>query len=267
MGDDAVKWTADDSIQCKAHCTALGYLSDPYLRFFTHTVVKRPPIINRGYWARVNRVTLTLNRFLETAGNGAQIISLGAGFDTNFWLLKDRYPQSDFTYHELDFPDVCSRKAALISRHSELNIGNATVSRTGDLVSDRYRLLGCDLRNTEETIGKLRDVTQTNAPTFVFAECVLVYLEPSHSDALIAAFAASYPNLALLSYDAITPNDAFGREMSTNLQSRGIVLRGIQQYPTIQSHETRLQRHFPRVSVHHMLDIYTTYTDQTERRR
>lgn len=267
MSDSAVKWTADDSIQCKANCTALGYLTDPYNRFFAHSSAKRPPIINRGYWARVNRVWLTLTRFVERAGNGAQIISLGAGLDTSYWQLKDRFPQADFTYTEMDFPDVCSRKAAIIAKHPELAVGTSGDSPAGEILSERYRLIGGDLRNVESTMERLRQVNKSEAPTLVFAECVLVYLAPEHSDALIAALAAAFPNLALLTYDVINPNDAFGREMTANLQSRGIVMRGVHQYPSLQAHEGRLHRYFPRYEVRHMLDVYNSLTDQEERRR
>ena len=267
MGDSAVKWTAEDSLQCKAHCTALGYLTDPYVGYFTHSGTKRPPIINRGYWARVNRVWMTLTRFVEGAGSGAQIISLGAGFDTNFWLLKDRFPQANFSYTEVDFPDVCNRKAAIIAKHSELSVGTPIDPHANEIATERYHLMGGDLRNVEATLTRLTQVNRSEAPTLVFAECVLVYLAPEHSDALIAALAATFPNLALLTYDVINPNDAFGREMTANLQSRGIAMRGVQQYPSLQAHEGRLQRYFPRCEVRHMLDIYNSLTDQTERKR
>jgi O-methyltransferase involved in polyketide biosynthesis len=120
MGEEEVKATADDSTVSKLYCCQKGYLSDPYIQFFAHGVTKRPPIINRGYWTRVHKIWTTLVKFLEASGPGAQIISLGAGYDTTFWMLKDRFPEADFSYVEMDFIDVCSRKLHVIERHMEL---------------------------------------------------------------------------------------------------------------------------------------------------
>ena len=135
------------------------------------------------------------------------------------------------------------------------------------MITDPYKLLTCDLRDTAGTTSKLRGVTSLEAPTLVFAECVLVYLDPQYSDALLREVAGSDPNVGVLYYDVITPGDAFGREMIENLSSRGITLRGVHQYPSLQSHEHRLQQFFARSEVRHMLDIYTHHTDLPERRR
>ena len=46
-----------------------------------------PPLINRGYYARVQAIRAALKHFLANLG-GTQIVSLGAGFDSTYFLLK-----------------------------------------------------------------------------------------------------------------------------------------------------------------------------------
>jgi len=48
-----------------------------------------PPLINRGYYARVSAIRAALQHFLSNLG-GTQIVSLGAGFDTTYFMLKVR---------------------------------------------------------------------------------------------------------------------------------------------------------------------------------
>jgi hypothetical protein len=47
------------------------------------------PLMNRGYYARVQAIRASLRHFLANLG-GTQIVSLGAGFDSTYFLLKVR---------------------------------------------------------------------------------------------------------------------------------------------------------------------------------
>jgi hypothetical protein len=54
--DSAVQATATDATISKNYAVFLGYYTDPYVHFFdTSNGMKRPPLINRGYWARVEK--------------------------------------------------------------------------------------------------------------------------------------------------------------------------------------------------------------------
>jgi hypothetical protein len=86
----AVRETNDDAATCKYSCVNLGYYSDDYLKYFVKEYVRRPPLINRGYWARVSayqKVMHTLIGALPSAST-FQVVNLGAGFDTSFWNIK-----------------------------------------------------------------------------------------------------------------------------------------------------------------------------------
>lgn len=46
--------------------------------------------ILRGYWARIYAIDFFTKQFLSKYGEKSQIISLGAGFDTLYFRLRDQ---------------------------------------------------------------------------------------------------------------------------------------------------------------------------------
>lgn len=99
--------------------------------------------------------------------------------------------------------------------------------RSGDLHSDGYHLLGCDLRCLGEVRRKLAAGGASAAlPALLLAECVLVYLRPDAADALLQHLAGAFPRCALLLYEQCNLGDTFGEVMLRNLSARGCVLAG-----------------------------------------
>jgi hypothetical protein len=59
---------------------------------FLETKKKMFPIINRGTWTRVFAVREIIKRFINSYKDSEgpiQILSLGAGYDTNYFWIKD----------------------------------------------------------------------------------------------------------------------------------------------------------------------------------
>lgn len=99
--------------------------------------------------------------------------------------------------------------------------------REGDLHSDGYHLLGCDLRCLAEVRRKLAAAgVDERAPALLLAECVLVYLRPEAGDALLRHLASTFPRCALLQYEQCNLADKFGEVMVRNLSARGCILAG-----------------------------------------
>ena len=226
--------------------------------------MKKPPIINRGYWARVQRVWNTLEEFMSAEGQ-KQVISLGAGYDTTFWVMKDKFPSEDFNYIEVDFPQVCRKKISVISKNPQL-ASKVEVSGQGEIITPSYKLLGQDLRDLQSLDQKLQSLVSKELPTLFIAECVLVYMYPEHSDALLE-YSQQFPNCGFLAYDIIGPNDAFGRTMLENLDQRGVRLHGIHKYPSLEDHKARYQAYFSSVQAFTMLEIYNNCLPSTEKSR
>ena len=64
------------------------------------------------------QLDLSISSFQLTSGN-CQVISLGAGFDTLYWNLKDA-GLAPASFVEVDFPTVTSRKIHFIRRSKAL---------------------------------------------------------------------------------------------------------------------------------------------------
>ncbi|XP_058086785.1 leucine carboxyl methyltransferase 1 homolog isoform X6 [Magnolia sinica] len=205
----AVQATNDDASASKLSCVNKGYMKDSYIHFFVRRPVKRSPIINRGYYARWAALRKLLLQFLKSERHGEdrnikkQILSLGAGFDTTYFQLQEE-GIAPHLYVELDFKEVTSKKAALIdSSQLKDKVGQAaSISRErGEVLSDHYKLLPVDLREIQklDNVIALAELDPC-LPTFIIAECVLIYLDPDSSRAIIH------------------PDDAFGEQMIRNLE-------------------------------------------------
>ena len=217
----------------------------------------------------MHRIHKTIDEFMQTNEEPSkQIISLGAGFDTTYFLLKHKYPDSQFTYIEIDFPDICMEKSARFRASPELSeIIGANINPEEEIITLGYKLLHGDIRDYESLEQKLRNFTLQEGPTLIIAECVFSYIDSDRINGLISSISGLFINAAFIIYDIIGPNDAFGRTMIQNLSARGINLRGITKYPTVDSQVQRFKNHFQNVQGFDMLQIYNTCVDANERTR
>lgn len=90
--EESVQLTADDALVSKQSAANLGYFNDRFLSCFVKRPSKRSPLINRGYYARVAAIQTLIVKFLEKCWDldlVPQVVSLGGGFDTTFFRIKD----------------------------------------------------------------------------------------------------------------------------------------------------------------------------------
>jgi len=211
-----------------------GYFSDEFVQNFvkkSDAVRARslPPLINRGYYARHMLIRSLLLHFLEFSKPSAgpsQVVILGCGFDTLYFQLRDAGEiNADVLYVECDFPDVVEAKQSILGG-------------SGLGAQERYSLVGADLRDVDGLMAKLQEAgIRRDAPTFFLAECVLVYMEVGHSNALLRRVSSEFPAAMAVVYEQVNPNDPFGRQMMFNLRARGCPLKGV-----LESLEAQRQR-------------------------
>lgn len=185
-----------------------------------------------------------------------QIISLGAGSDTRYFRFITRSPPSKFVYHEFDFPSNTTSKINTIKHTPALSSAvhaplsspdDLRISSSGDsLYSSCYNIHPVDLRQLVEmsSLPNLPNLS-TTAPTLILSECCLCYLPPETTVSVLRTLSEnlvpSPTPLALIIYEPIKPDDAFGRMMVSNLASRGIHLQTLHTYSTLAKQRARLK--------------------------
>ncbi|KAJ7471948.1 S-adenosyl-L-methionine-dependent methyltransferase [Mycena latifolia] len=261
--DSSVRLTDTDAALARVSAVQKQYLQDPYIKHLVpraHLQPPRPPLINIGTYVRATAIDDLVFQWLQTsAGQGTrcQIVSLGAGSDTRFWRIATG-PHKDAlaSYVELDFPEITSKKAMAIRKSKDLSavLGNpadVTISHGGiGLNSSAYHLLPADLRQPPaDTLGKLLAsesgaILSPTLPTLLLFECVLVYMSPTASSALLQWFIDYFsPSgsgvLGSIVYEMFRLQDSFGRVMVENLKARHVSLPGAEPYPDVASLPSR----------------------------
>lgn len=261
--DEAVQATNDDATLCKRSAVQLGYWRDPYLQHFVRSTERKAPEINRGYYARVVAIKHLLDKAIQVSGENCQIISLGAGFDTLFWRLKDDGKViKNFT--EIDFPLVTSRKCYAIKRSKPLLQGIATEDGEvklshSDLHGATYHIAGCDLRSVNELAQKLKESQiDYSIPTIILSECVLVYMEVHYSSILVQWLADQFKTCLFINYEQVNMEDRFGQVMVDNLIKRGCGLSGVSLCKNIDTQKSRfLQNNWQKAEAWTMSQVYS----------
>jgi [phosphatase 2A protein]-leucine-carboxy methyltransferase len=77
-------------------------------------------------------------------------------------------------------------------------------------------------------------------PTLIISECCLCYLEVNTATDVIKWFADKIPELGIVLYEPIGPDDAFGQMMTENLAARGITMPTVQRYRSLAEQRERL---------------------------
>ncbi|KAM8960387.1 leucine carboxyl methyltransferase 1 [Pelodytes ibericus] len=246
--DEAVRGTCDDASICKRFAVSVGYWKDPQIQYFVRQAKERKaPEINRGYYARVQGVSVLLKAFLRRTECKCQIINLGAGLDTTFWKLKDE-SLLPTKYFEVDFPSIVARKLYNIKSKPPLSkpimeshSGDALFIDAHSLDSSRYSIVGADLRNLKDMEEKLRKFgLDTQLPTLLVTECVLVYMTPAQSSSLLKWAASTFPTAMFINYEQVNMGDRFGQIMVENLQRRRCNLSGVDACQSVESQMERL---------------------------
>uniref|UniRef100_A0A6G1SJM3 Leucine carboxyl methyltransferase 1 n=1 Tax=Aceria tosichella TaxID=561515 RepID=A0A6G1SJM3_9ACAR len=255
IADEAVVATNDDAAVCKYQAVSKGYYLDPYIDKFLSNKVKssmprKAPEINHGYFARSASIAYLVEKFICKHPD-AQIISLGAGYDTLYWRLKDRnflvtgdQQPPRVTYVEIDMSSVVVHKIMSIRRHPELHRALASIQYKGEGIhSESYHLISFDLRQVDKLLlyKKLFDDCQLVAtrPTLCLAECVLVYMPVQDSSSLIRWFSGNFNNVTMANYEQCNMMDRFSEIMLASMNARHCDLMGVD---ACKSLETQMER-------------------------
>ncbi|KAI0109929.1 leucine carboxyl methyltransferase [Daldinia grandis] len=250
--DATIQGTDTDAAVSRMSAVDMGYLHDPFAQYFVQSlggIVRRLPIINRGTYTRTAALDRLISSFLSgTATQERQIISLGAGTDTRCFKLFSQPSQTGLIYHEIDFPAIASKKLQLVNNTPQLRsiISNPQNEKDGWSSSSlpngcQYRCHGLDLRTLLNSGTEPLSGIRTDIPTLLVSECCLCYLETSEAQSVIKYFAEKIPDLAIIVYEPIHPDDSFGKQMVSNLAARRIHMPTLDSYQDSTKQQSRLK--------------------------
>ncbi|KAJ7902865.1 S-adenosyl-L-methionine-dependent methyltransferase [Mycena olivaceomarginata] len=253
--DSSIRQTDTDAALARFSAVQKGYLQDPYIKPFvprSHLQPPRPPLINIGTFVRATAIDDLVFQWLQNStnqGTRCQIVSLGAGSDTRFWrIATGAHKDALAAYVELDFQEITTKKAMAIRKSKELSAvlgspADVAVAHGGTgLTSPTYHLIAADLRlPPADTLARLlaaegSPILSPTLPTLLLFECVLVYMSPAASSAVLQWFRdyfapAGSAVLGSIVYEMFRLQDSFGRVMVENLKARQVSLPGAAPYP------------------------------------
>ncbi|KRX07682.1 hypothetical protein PPERSA_11231 [Pseudocohnilembus persalinus] len=275
--DLPVQDTNAQALQAKLSAVQKGYFQDHFAGDFVLPGPKRDIIMHRGYWARQNIFKVLVERYLSIdPETEKQIISLGCGYDTLFFNLnlEEKYnaKHNKYVFYEVDLEEVVKKKIAKINNSPNMKkyypeLIDKNDKQTNTLMGDRYRIFPCDLTHLDDFKAKLEKYgVDFSKPTFVFAECVLTYIESQYTNNILQFLQQSFDQVMLMDYEMCNPQTPFGKQMVKNFQLKGCPLKGIHDYPTIESQIERLKKmNYNEIEIYDMLTIYNQCCDQNER--
>uniref|UniRef100_A0A3Q1MCK3 Leucine carboxyl methyltransferase 1 n=1 Tax=Bos taurus TaxID=9913 RepID=A0A3Q1MCK3_BOVIN len=259
--DEGVRGTCEDASICKRFAVSIGYWQDPYIQHLVRLSKERKaPEINRGYFARVHGVSQLTKAFLRKTECNCQILNLGAGMDTTFWMLKDEdlLPRK---YFEIDFPMIPHPlKLQSLPDQFLLKLPSLLAFTDGHMLdSTRYAIIGADLRDIADLEEKLKKCNMsTQLPTLLIAECVLVYMTPEQSANLLKWAANSFEAAMFINYEQVNMGDRFGQIMIENLRRRQCDLAGVETCKSLESQRERLlSSGWESASAIDMMEVYS----------
>ncbi|EPX71082.1 leucine carboxyl methyltransferase Ppm1 [Schizosaccharomyces octosporus yFS286] len=259
-----------DALKCRMSATKMGYIDDPYIQYFLpKRSIHKPPIINRGTYVRTWSIDHVLKNFLTKIEGKKQIISLGAGTDTRAFRFLAKLPKETIKFIELDLYPNCVRKVQSIAKQEALlaMLGDYKLDATkGMLLSDSLDILPLDIRCIPE--AGLPDTADESLPTIVLSECCLCYLEPNEANSICQWFREHFSCIGILVYEPIQGMDSFGKMMKSNLASRGIYLKTLESYDTIEDQKTRFKNNgFQRITALDFVALEKEWIPDIEKQR
>lgn len=184
----------------------------------------------------------------------AQIISLGAGFDTRFLrfaeeLHGDSINCNNLKYYELDYAQVMEEKRRIIDSKPRLSALSAV-----------WIPISCDLNESTNLSSLLGDRKfNPDNPTLMIAECCLMYLTAGSGDSILSWAADNLKSVEFCSFDPVLSDnlntDRFARTMLQNFEARGLDTQSLLQYPSKSSISARFSKYFSQVQVFTMLEL------------
>ncbi|QLL30750.1 hypothetical protein HG536_0A05650 [Torulaspora globosa] len=295
-----VQQTDYDALSCRISAISKGYLPSPslqierchyngyremhveYLRALKNVSMKIHskvyqvaktsfPVMNYGTYLRTVSIDLALDEFLKLVGEDrkVQVVNLGCGSDLRMVPLLRNH--SNLFYVDVDYESSISVKRKVLWESPMLRemLDLKREDATGEVSSERYKLLPCDLNRLDQTMRGLEALTGPDCPTVIISECLLCYMADRESQQLIDSVKGFYKSGSWISYDPIggsAPGDRFGVIMQNNLkESRNLDMPTLMVYNSTEKYASRF--HGADTTASDMWEVLTSQISNEESAR
>ena len=184
-----------------------------------------------------------VRKFLERPTTKQKVIlNLGCGYDPLpfQWLSTEPEHCANTTFIDIDYEKLMESKRKIVLDTAELNrLFNLTedpTERDGVLLSsDKYYILGCDLRNpkrVDRLIKSLVDIE--NSVVLCVAEVSITYMAPEDSDAVLKWTSGLSSDVTFCLLEQRSPDradNAFTATMMRHFEKLNTPLRSLHVYP------------------------------------
>jgi len=224
------EWTNNEASRSKVALTQLGYLEDKYVRHFCNHPLKRAPEINRGYYSRVVTIARVVRSFCRREGATAQVVNIGAGFDTLFWRIASDSENTFARFVDVDSNEVMEHKIKAIVENEELSSECGKLQHVSHEMfnSERYHAISQDATRPLQLIDKLVKKCQIDKsqPILFIFECVLLYWEEEARTSLLHTLNKTFPKCNFVVFDVVNTTDKFSHIMQDSLEDNNTPLLG-----------------------------------------
>ncbi|KAK9240903.1 S-adenosyl-L-methionine-dependent methyltransferase [Lipomyces kononenkoae] len=265
--DKAIQETNSSSIVSKRSVERLYYPTPPhtpetngslenshFFKYFVQKPQRRAPLINRGYWVRMEAVHTVVRQFLQSNSESKKIvINLGCGYDPLpfQYLAKRTTTRSKTTFVDVDYPDLIDIKRATITASEDLLrvvgeiYGFSTSNPAVKLASASYYCIGCDMSNLTDLEKSLEacGVLGEDCDLLFIAEVSLTYMNTDAADKVVQwASGVSRGQAQFALIEQILPAGAdhpFARTMLRHFDRLNTPIKSVSTYPTIDAQINR----------------------------
>lgn len=229
-----------------------------FFRPFVEKPQRRSPVINRGYWTRMEAITRHIENIIESSTCSKNvIINLGCGFDPYpFQYLSNHGCSDDIVFVDIDYPDLIRRKVRMLKKTKDILdiIGEqATMhvdtkrSKNNEgvmLATPSYLAIGCDLTLLDELSELLRTIFVESDTLYAFtAEVSITYMPKDAADNLIA-WASQFQQSRFVLLEQIIPsgpNQPFAQTMLKHFNKLNTPLNGVTTYQKVSNQKERFE--------------------------
>lgn len=239
----------------------------PWFKIFVPKGKRRSPAINRGYWLRMESIKRLILRIV--ANNPAQhiqVINLGCGFDPLPYQMLEEFPDFNTEFIDFDYPELVKNKLAMIQASEEtlLVIGPTSSAVAPVLLSsNKYKLIGCDLKNDKLYQQLLDIVTNPDSVKIFVAEVSLAYMKYEDANKIIS-ISSGVQNSHFLILEQLLPvgkYHSFAQKMLYHFQHLSSPLQCVENYPTKKDQINRFKQYYPYVEIE---DLFGNWSQLVE---